>query len=87
MKGRPDVDVSTRVRAKSLRFGRVPKTKVWFEGEPDQESSSSVERENLPEQVEPDVTYRDVEVRWTAGARIVHPADSDEEGEEEGSDG
>ena len=25
--------------------------------------------------IEPGVTYKDVEVRWRAGARIVHPAD------------
>ena len=30
----PDVDVTTRVRAKELRFGIVPEVKVWFAGEP-----------------------------------------------------
>ncbi|HEX2392384.1 MAG TPA: hypothetical protein VHI77_05650 [Solirubrobacterales bacterium] len=77
MKGRPDVDVSTRVRAKELRFGRVPETRVWFEGEPAQESTSVVERKGLPDEVEPEVTYRDIEVRWSAGARIVHPTDAE----------
>ena len=33
--------------------------------------------ENLPEQVEPEVTYRDVAVRWRARSRIVHPADEE----------
>jgi hypothetical protein len=75
---RPDVDIETSVRAKSLRFGTVPKTKVWFEGEPDHESSSETERENLPEEVEPRVTYRDVKVRWTARSRIIHPTDPDD---------
>jgi hypothetical protein len=75
MKGRPDVEIMTRVRARELRFAKVPEVKVSFEGEPAQESSSRVERENLPEEIEPGTTYRDIEVRWSAGARIVHPTD------------
>jgi hypothetical protein len=73
-----DIDVSTSVRARSLRFGIVPETKVWFEGDPAERSSSETERRNLPEEVEPDVEYRDVEVRWRARSRIVHPTDPDE---------
>ncbi|MGN6187487.1 MAG: hypothetical protein ACTHOE_01200 [Conexibacter sp.] len=71
----PDADVFISVRARELRFGGVPATRVWFEGEPAVESSSHTERENLPEQVEPGVTYRDIGVRWRAHARIVHPTD------------
>jgi hypothetical protein len=77
-----DVEVFTGVRARSLRFGKVPETKVWFEGEPAERSSSRTERENLPEEVEPGVTYRDARVRWTARSRIVHPTDALDEGEE-----
>lgn len=73
----PDVDVSASVRARELRFGIVPETKVWFEGEPAVRSSSRTERENLPDEVEPGVTYRDIGVRWRARARIVHPTDPD----------
>jgi hypothetical protein len=72
-----DVEVFTGVRARSLRFGRVPETRVSFEGEPAERSSSRTERENLPEDVECDVTYRDARVRWTARSRIVHPTDPD----------
>jgi hypothetical protein len=72
-----DVEVFTKVRARSLRHGTRPQTKVWFEGEPAELSSSRTERENLPEEVEPDVTYRNVEIRWRARSRIVHPTDSD----------
>jgi hypothetical protein len=71
----PDVEISTGARARELRFEIVPETKVWFEGEHGVRSSSEVERKNLPDEVEPDVTYRDVEVRWRAAARIVHPTD------------
>lgn len=73
-----DVEIFTSVRAKELRFGRVPETKVSFEGEPAERSSSRTERENLPDEVEPGVDYRNVEVRWQARSRIVHPADSDD---------
>jgi hypothetical protein len=71
-----DVEVFTGVRAEELKFGKIPETKVWFEGEPAECSSSKTERENLPEEVEPGTTYRDIQVRWTARSRIVHPTDS-----------
>jgi len=70
-----DVEVFTSARARELRFEVVPEVKVWFEGEPGVRSSSRTERENLPDEVEPGVTYRDVEVRWRARAKVVHPAD------------
>lgn len=71
----PDVEISTSVRARQLRFGIVPETKVGFHGEPGVRASSRTEREQLPDQVEPQVTYRDVTVRWRARARIAHPTD------------
>jgi len=71
----PDVEISTSARARAVRFGIVPETRVWFEGEPGVRSSSRSERENLPDEIEPGVTYRDVRVRWRAAARIVHPTD------------
>ena len=79
----PDVDVFTSVRAKQLRFGTVPQTRLWFEGDPGERSSSETERENLPEEVDPDVTYRDIAVRWRARSRIVHPTDADVESDED----
>lgn len=72
-----DVDVDMSVRAEELRFGTVPETRVWFEGEPAERSSSRTERENLPDEVEAGETYRDVLVRWRARSRIVHPTDPD----------
>jgi hypothetical protein len=72
-----DVEVFTGIRAKELRFGVVPETKVSFEGEPAERSSSRTERQNLPEEVEPGTTYKDVKVRWTARSRILHPTDAD----------
>jgi hypothetical protein len=75
----PDVEIHTGVRARELRFGKVPETRVWFEGQPAERHSEESERENLPDEVEPDVTYRDARVRWTARARIVHPADVEDD--------
>jgi hypothetical protein len=71
----PDVEISTSARARAVRFGIVPQTSVWFDGEPGVRSSSRSERENLPDEIEPGVTYRDIRVRWRAAARIVHPTD------------
>ncbi len=71
-----DVDVFTSVNARELRFGIVPDTKLSFEGEPAERHSSETERENLPPEVEPEKTYRNVKVRWLARSRIVHPTDA-----------
>lgn len=65
-----DVEIGAVARARRLRFRRRPETRVEFGGSPEPESDSHSERENLSEEVEPGVVYRDVEVRWTAGARI-----------------
>jgi len=66
-----DVEMFTGLRARSLRFGIVPDTSVSFGGDPGERSSSRVERENLPEEVEPEVTYRDITVRWTARSKVA----------------
>jgi hypothetical protein len=76
---RADVDVHTSVHARELRFETVPEVKVWFEGEPAERSSSEVVRENLPDEVEPGVTYRNARVGWRARSRIVHPTDAEPE--------
>jgi hypothetical protein len=71
---RADVDVSASVRLRSLRFGTAPSTRVWFEGFPDELHSLDSERENLPDEVRPGVTYEDVTVRWRARARLLAQA-------------
>jgi len=75
MKGRPDLDFFTSVKAKELRFGKVPEKKVNYYGEPAAETEVEVERDNIPEEPEEGVTYRDVGVRWSVAQRIVHPND------------
>jgi hypothetical protein len=82
VKGRPDLDFFTSVKAKELTFGKVPeKRRVAYYGEPDHETEATVERENIPEEPEEGVTYRDVKVNWSVAQRIVHPIE-DEDGEE-----
>jgi hypothetical protein len=63
---RPDIELGAAVKAKKLRFDRAPDTEVRRAGE----WSSVSDRRNLPEEVEPGVTYRDVRVGWRAGVRL-----------------
>jgi hypothetical protein len=65
-----DVEIGATAQARRLRFRRKPETEVEFRGSPGVESDSHTERENLPEEIEPGKTYRDVRVGWIAGARI-----------------
>ncbi len=79
MKGRPDLDFFSSVKAKEVTFCKVPeKRRVTYYGEPDHETDAEVERENIPEEPEEGVTYRDVKVSWSVAQRIVHPADDEE---------
>jgi hypothetical protein len=70
MDEQPDVEIGAVVRAKKLRFNKRPQTEVRVEGEPGVDRESGSARENLPEEVEPGVTYRDVRVIWRAAGRI-----------------
>jgi hypothetical protein len=65
-----EIEAGATVKAKKLRFESVPETEVRFPGSDEEHSDSHTERENLPEEVEPGVTYRDVKVRWDAGAAV-----------------
>jgi hypothetical protein len=72
---RPDIELGATVKAERLQFKEVPDTDVSFHGEPDVESVSGSERENLPDEVEPETEYRDVRVRWRAAARLTDRRD------------
>src|SRR5215216_6081021 len=87
--GEPDVEIGAAARAKKLRFKRKPRVEVKthgyaevdskLRGEMDRvegEGASHTERENLPDEVEPGVTYRDVRVRWRAAAKLKGPEQS-----------
>lgn len=80
----PAIDIQASVKADSMRFEESPETSVEIMGEaedrtgetqPEVEGGSATERENIPDQVEPGVTYRDVRVRWHAAARISERRD------------
>ena len=66
MPEQPDIEIGAFAKAKRLRFNKKPETEVRVDGE----GGSGSERENLPETVEPGVTYRDVRVGWYAAATI-----------------
>ena len=55
-----DLSITARVTADSLRFEKVPDPKVEFTGRPRRETVWQSERENLPQQVQPGVTYRNI---------------------------
>ena len=63
-----DVEIGAAARADRVRFRRKPKVDVEFE--PAGDADSHTERENLPEEIEPGKTYRDVRVAWVGGARV-----------------
>ncbi|HYH87136.1 MAG TPA: hypothetical protein VEX60_16910 [Pyrinomonadaceae bacterium] len=55
-----DLSITARVTARELRFEKVPNPKVEFTGQPRRETVWEAERENLPDEVQPGVTYRNV---------------------------
>jgi len=80
VKGRPDIEWFTSVKAKEVTFGELSdERKVTYYGEPDHETEVEVERENIPEDPEVGVTYRDVKVDWSVAQRIVHPIEEDDD--------
>jgi hypothetical protein len=58
----PDLEISAAVRAKKMRFERKPDV--------DSLGESVSERENLPDELEPGVSYRDFALRWRLAARL-----------------
>jgi len=81
----PDIEIGAVVKAKRLRFNKKPETEateteVSIEGEPDVDRVSGSERENLPETVEPGVTYRDIRVRWGFAGKLRPPRRRDDDG-------
>jgi uncharacterized membrane protein len=58
-----DVSITANVKARSLVFEAVPNPKVEFFGQPERDTTWEATRENLPNAVEPGVTYRNIGVR------------------------
>lgn len=55
-----DVSITARVTAAEVRFEKVPSPRVDFTGKPERVTVWEAERENLPPQVQPGVTYRNI---------------------------
>ncbi|HEX7316430.1 MAG TPA: hypothetical protein VF297_21180 [Pyrinomonadaceae bacterium] len=55
-----DLSITARVTADSLRFEKVPNPRVEFTGKQKRETAWESERENLPRQVRPGETYRNI---------------------------
>jgi hypothetical protein len=70
----PDVEISAAVRAKELRFECKPDVEVGMHGDSPASGGSFSERENLPDELEPGISYRDFAVRWRLAARLDDPS-------------
>jgi hypothetical protein len=61
------------VKADELRFDVKPDVDVVTYADPPGDGESVSERENLPDELEPGVTYCDFAVRWRVAARLKDP--------------
>jgi hypothetical protein len=69
----PDVEIAVSLRADEVRFECKPEVRVLASASSPAQAESSSERENLPDELEPGVTYRSFAVRWRAAARLEDP--------------
>jgi len=58
-----DLSITATVTARELLFEVVPNPKVEFPGRPRRDTVWEADRTNLPAQVQPGVTYRDIGIR------------------------
>jgi hypothetical protein len=65
-----DIEIGAAAKMKAIRFEKVPETEVRFPDSDERRSGSLTERENLPDEIEPGVTYRDAKIRWRAEAAV-----------------
>jgi hypothetical protein len=73
MEREPEIEMRFAVRAEELRFECKPEVDVVAFADSPATAESQSERENLPDELEPGVTYRDVAVRWRAAAWLGDP--------------
>jgi hypothetical protein len=66
-----DLVIIANVTAKELKFDVVPNPNVTFPGKPERMTEWSAERTNLPPQVQPGVTYRDIGIRLKIVSRFA----------------
>jgi hypothetical protein len=73
MEREPDVEMRVSVRGEEVRFECKPEVEVVAHADSPATAESHSERENLPEELEAGVTYRDFAVRWRVAARLNEP--------------
>jgi hypothetical protein len=73
MEREPDVEMRVSVRAKEVRFDYKPEVEVVAHANSPATAESHSERENLPDELEAGVTYRDVAVRRRLAALLDNP--------------
>jgi hypothetical protein len=69
----PDVEIAAYARADEVRFECKPEVRVRAYANTPATAESVSERENLPDEVQPGITYRNVSVRWRLAARLNDP--------------
>jgi hypothetical protein len=70
MEREPDVEIAASVRADEVRFECRPEVRVVPYADAPATVERISERDGLPDEVEPGVTYRDVAVRWRMAVRL-----------------
>ena len=70
MEREPDLEIAASVRADEVRFECKPEVRVSAYSNTPATAESVSERDNLPDEVQPGVTYRDISVRWRASVRL-----------------
>ena len=73
MEREPDVEMAVKLRADEVRFECKPDVRVTAHASAPAVAECTSERENLPDELEPGVTYRSFAVRWRAAARLKDP--------------
>jgi hypothetical protein len=73
MEREPDVEMTVSLRADEVRFECKPEVEVVAHADSPATAESESERENLPDELETGVTYRDFAVRWRVAARMHEP--------------
>jgi hypothetical protein len=66
----PDVEMAASARADEVRFECKPEVRVGAYADAPATAELVSERHNLPDEIEPGVTYRKVSVRWRLAARL-----------------
>jgi hypothetical protein len=66
-----DLVITATVKAKELTIEKVPNPTVEFSGNGNRQTVWEADRENLPAEVEPNVTYRDIGIRLRIYSRFA----------------